>query len=270
VINDGSTDGTPDKLKKFGNQISVVNQENIGESASVNVGINLAKSEIILVVSADDPLFTSELFSGVGKLFANDPDLVATYCDWIKIDKDGKQISDVKVADFDLNLLLGRSQCLPGPGTFFRKSAAIAVGGRNSDWRYVGDFDFWLRLSLQGKIIHRPVLAAQWRQHEASTSIKFRGAAMAAERIKVIEDFLKDSSGSLSSNLRRMAMGNAYYSAARLSYFDNSVNGKSFLLKAFLARKSWIENAKIYEILFIMLSPVSFKFIHLIRKMAKI
>jgi glycosyltransferase involved in cell wall biosynthesis len=259
VINDGSTDRTLSQLQKFGNRIRVIDQENMGESASVNVGIHLAKSEILLVVSADDPLFTAELFVGVENLFARSEGVVAAYCDWKKIDRDGKTLSEIRVPEFDLNLLLGRSRCLPGPGTFFRKSAAIQIGGRNVNWRYVGDFDFWLRLSRRGKIVYRPILAAQWREHESSTSIKFRGAHMAVERIKVVEDFLNDNSNNISSELKKMALGNAYYSAARLCFFDDNVNGKKILTRAFALRGRWIETAHIHEIAFILCTPFSFR-----------
>ena len=265
VVNDGSTDGTLEKLKKFGDKVTLVDQRNLGESASVNTGIKLAKSEILLVVSADDPLFTPKLFIGVKELFSRNPKLVAAYCDWRKIDEKGALISEILVADFDINLLLGRSQCLPGPGTFFRKSAAQEIGGRNKDWKYVGDYDFWLRLSCKGEILHRRIVAAQWRQHEFSTSIRFRGTQMAEERILVIKNFINGSKNSFSKKLTRMALGNAYYSAARLCYFDPSVKGKYLLLKSFGTRMWWVENAKMHEIIFIILTPISNRGFNLIK-----
>ena len=269
VINDGSTDGTLKKIEKFGNRISLVDQKNLGESASVNVGIQRANSEILLVVSADDPLFTPSLFIGIKELFLNHPDVVAAYCDWRKIDSTGQILSEVLVSDFDLTLLLGRSQCLPGPGTFFRKSAALQIGGRNELWKYVGDFDFWLRLNSLGKVIHRPIVAAQWREHESSTSIQFRGTEMAIERISVIKSFLDGSDNKFTKKLTRMALGNAHYSAARLCYFDPAIKGKSILLKAFRERRWWPENAKIHEVFFILLTPISSMCLKLFSRLIK-
>ena len=265
VVNDGSTDETYQKIQPFQDSIRIVNQANYGEAAAVNVGISMAQSEILLVVSADDPLFTSELFSGVSELFDLNPELVAAYCDWKKIDQNGDLVKVVYLPDFSLELLLGRSQCLPGPGTFFRRSSALEIGGRDIGWRFVGDFDFWLRLTRLGEIVHRPVLAAQWREHEFSTSIRFRGIDMASERVGVVEDFITSVDFALTRKLKRMALGNAYYLAARLCYFDPRVRGKYFLLKAFSSRKKWPENAKIHEVVYILLKPLSHKIINFLK-----
>jgi hypothetical protein len=54
-----------------------------------------------------------------------------------------------------------------------------------------------------------------------------------------------------------MALGNAYYMAARISYFDKNIPAKKYLLSSFINRKGWVEEAKIYEIFYILLLPVS-------------
>jgi len=112
-----------------------------------------------------------------------------------------------------------------------------------------------LRLSRLGEIRHRAEVLAQWRHHPSSTSVSKRGLKMAKERIQVVEDFL--ASNQVSSRLKNMALGNAYYMAARISYFDRNIPGKKYLLKSFKNRKGWVEEAKVYEILYILLLPIS-------------
>jgi hypothetical protein len=82
-----------------------------------------------------------------------------------------------------------------------------------------------------------------------------RGLKMAQERIQVIEEFIQVSE--ISNELKNMARGNAYYMAARISYFDYQIPAKKFLFLAFKNRKQWVEEAKIYEILYILLLPFS-------------
>jgi hypothetical protein len=78
---------------------------------------------------------------------------------------------------------------------------------------------------------------------------------MAQERILVVEDFL--TRYQVSTRLKNKALGNAYYMAARISYFDRNIPAKKYLFKSFKNRKGWVEEAKLYEILYILLLPVS-------------
>ena len=58
VLNDGSTDNTLELLNKYESKIRVIDKENSGESDSVSTGFKLATGDLLLVVSADDPLLT--------------------------------------------------------------------------------------------------------------------------------------------------------------------------------------------------------------------
>ena len=255
VVNDGSTDSTLGILRDFKDSISIVDQENVGESASVSRAFELSKGAYLLVVSADDPLLTSELFTEVFDWFEEKPDLVAVYPDWQMIDPVGNVIQTVKVPSFSDELLIGHCRTLPGPGVIIRRSPAVDIGGRNSKWVFVGDYDFWLRLSRCGEIRHRAKVLAQWRHHPESTSVSKRGIQMARERIDVIENFLLFND--VKPELARQALGHAYYTAARLTYFSREVPGKQFLKTAFVKRKGWVEEAEISVILFILLDPFS-------------
>ena len=70
---------------------------------------------------------------------------------------------------------------------------------------------------------------AQWREHSSSTSVSQKNIHMANERIQVIEEFLAGSE--LPEKIRKMAQSNAYYLAARLSYFDKRINGRQLFLQ---------------------------------------
>jgi glycosyltransferase involved in cell wall biosynthesis len=264
IINDGSTDNTSKILEEFSNKIRVIDQENIGESAAVTKGFKLAKGEFVMVLSADDPLFTKEIFENVFDLFSKDRNLVAIYPDWNLIDKDGKTIKEILVPDFSDELLVGQFRTLPGPGVLIRKEAALKIGGRRSKWIYVGDYDFWLRLSRIGEIRHRPKILAQWREHPNSTSVKKKNFAMASERIKVMEEFITEFN--IEGKLRRMALGNAYYMAARLSYFDPTIPGRKWFIQALKLRRGIPEESNLIHMLFLLTFPLSFKISKILRK----
>jgi glycosyltransferase involved in cell wall biosynthesis len=255
VLNDGSTDKTLEILNKYEKVIRIINKSNSGESDSVSLGFKEATGDLLLVVSADDPLLSEKLFLNVFEAFEKDANLMAIYPDWQMIDANGRVIKTIYVPSYSDELLIGRCVTLPGPGVIFRKSAALKLNGRNPKWTFVGDYDFWLRLSRLGELRHRPEVLAQWRHHVHSTSVSKRGLKMAKERIEVVESFI--AANTISDQLKQMALGNAYYMAARLSYFDNKIPSKMYLIKAFKFRRGWVEEAKLHEILYIFLLPYS-------------
>jgi glycosyltransferase involved in cell wall biosynthesis len=264
VINDGSTDTTDLILQEFESKVHVINQQNFGESAAVNRGIEEANGTYILVVSADDPLLSSELFSEALHMMNREPELAVVYPDWQIIDSEGNFVRTVIVDEYDSDILIGLNRTIPGPGSIFRKDLALQINGRSSKWKYVGDFDFWLRLSLLGDFKRIPKVLAQWRSHESSASIKFRGLSMANERINVISMFLTDNP-QLQLKYKKQALGNAHYLAARLAFFDDKVDGRKLLIKSFFIRKKWVESAKLIEVLYLLAFPISFKLVKLLK-----
>lgn len=265
IVNDGSTDATQSLLEQFSDRIRVISHQNRGESESVNVGIHASRGEYLIIVSADDPLLGSELFRGTEELFLQDSKLVAIYPDWQIIDPAGVVLEIKNLPDFTVEEFLAKNRVLPGPGTIFRRDAAIRIGGRRSKWRFVGDYDFWLRLSDEGKFLHRNCVLAQWRQHSGSTSVSARGPQMAEERIAVICDYLANTSSSFSDKVRRIAQANAYALAARLIFFSAEVPGKKYLFKSLLLRRGWPERLGPIEGLYILLHPLSRLLVYPIR-----
>jgi glycosyltransferase involved in cell wall biosynthesis len=257
VVNDGSTDDTALIIEEFRDKIKIITQANSGESAAVNRGIEEARGDGILVVSADDPLLTPRIFEGMSRRLADEPTIVAWYPDWLVIDHAGKLLKSTLLASYDFRDLFEKNKVLPGPGTWFRKSAALSIGGRDTKWRYVGDYDFWLRLAMQGSFIHRPEILAQWRSHPASTSISQRGQRMAEERIEVIESFVEKYHDQLKGYSASLARANAHYLAARLGFFSLQVNSRKLFINAIKLNFRVLKSAKIHEVLFMLTFPVS-------------
>jgi len=255
VLDDGSTDSTLSIIKKFKNKIIVESHQNIGEARTVNRGIKLAKGNYILIVNADDPLLTEDLINIGIKEISKDNSVVAVYPDWKIINNFGQTIKINILPDYTDDIMIGKCRTLPGPGTIFRKDAADAIGGRNPKWRYVSDYDFWLRISRKGKILRIPLVLAQWRDHLNSTSISQRNVGMANERIKVIEEFLNNFC--LDKKLGKNALGNAYYMGARLSFFDSKVPGRKFMISAIRKNNRIPSESKLSVLVFVFLLPIS-------------
>ncbi len=266
VIDDGSIDRTPEILAAFSGKVRLYRQDNAGESSAVNMGFQLALGDFVVVVSADDPVLTPQLFDGVVHFFENNPRVVAWYPDWIVIDENDLILKQIVLPEYDFQDLFSRNRVLPGPGTWIRKQAALAVGGRRIRWKYVGDYDFWLRLSRIGELRHRNGVLAQWRKHSQSTSISERGSQMAHERIAVIEDFVSSYKETLDAKEISLARAHAYYLAARLGFFSLSVNSRVLFLKSLKLDKRVITSIKLHEALFMISFPASKRLLDLALK----
>jgi glycosyltransferase involved in cell wall biosynthesis len=257
VVDDGSLDQTLKIVNGYSDKIRIYQQENAGEGSAVNKGLNEAYGDFVVVVSADDPVLTSELFSGVIEFFKYNPEIVAWYPNWNIIDENNHVRRTVKLPAYDFKDLFSRNKVLPGPGTWFRLEHALSIGGRNPKWKYVGDYDFWLRLSMKGKLAHRDAVVAQWRSHTGSTSIAERGSRMSKERIQVIDDFIIANQGKLDRTNVSLARAHAHYLAAKLGFFSLEVNSRKLLFESLRLNPMVLLSAKPHEIIFMIFFPFS-------------
>ena len=257
VVDDGSTDETAFILESFGSSIIYMRTENSGQAAAISQGIEIAQGTYSLIVNADDPLFTSDLFADSKRILDEEPGVVATYPNWQIIDIEGNIISSVEVEEFSLEELVGNFNCLIGPGGVFRTQAAKLVGGWDSSYSYVPDYDFWLRMVDFGEFRHVPKTQAFWRQHDTSISIKSRGSSMAKERVRVISEYLSRNPN-IPRQLRKRAIANSYFSASLLSFFDRSVRGKYLLVKSLIQKPQFLYEKDFRVIGYILCLPLSF------------
>src|SRR5690349_16045680 len=56
VVDDGSTDGTGSIVKRFGEKVRYIRQENLGVCAARNHGVQVSKGKVIAFLDADDRL----------------------------------------------------------------------------------------------------------------------------------------------------------------------------------------------------------------------
>lgn len=74
VVDDGSTDGTPELLERYGDKIIYVKQDNLGPAAARNLGINMAQGEFIAFLDADD-IWRKEKLDRQMAVFTENPEL---------------------------------------------------------------------------------------------------------------------------------------------------------------------------------------------------
>ncbi len=192
VVNDGSTDATADVLRQFGSRINVITQPNSGQGAAVNRGLGVATGDYITLVSDDDPILPNALSRLVDVLETN-LDVLVAYPDWFIIDSNGEQTGRMALLDYSFVDMARHHLCHPGPCALFRRIAVELTGGWDLRWRWVADYDFWLRLGLHGPMVHVDEPLATWRHHQTGATQDAPRLALAKEQVAVVESFLARS-----------------------------------------------------------------------------
>jgi len=185
ILDDGSTDNTADILKKYGENLIWETHANMGEALTVNKGFRMVQGDFVVVVNSDDILLPGAVDVAVAFMQSH-PDILVGYPDWDIIDSESKVKGHREVQEFNYVHMVKHHYCQVGPGAFIRRRAFTIAGLRDPDFKYVGDYEYWLRLGLFGEFARIPATLAAWREHPVAASNSCKGEAMADEHVRVM------------------------------------------------------------------------------------
>src|SRR6185436_16378340 len=89
VLDDGSTDNTPEVLARYNGRVNWERQANMGQSRTLNKAWAQARGEYLGYLSSDD-LLLPHAISTLVKTLQSQPDAVVAYCDFDLIDGNGR------------------------------------------------------------------------------------------------------------------------------------------------------------------------------------
>jgi glycosyltransferase involved in cell wall biosynthesis len=215
VLDDGSTDDTRTVLAAYAGRFHCASHANMGQAGTLNKGWRMSKGEILSYLAADDFLLPGAVRTSVDKLIAN-PEIVLTYCDFTRVDPDARVLWQVRTPEFSYRDLAVGIICQPGPGVFFRRDAFERAGFWNELLRQTPDYDYWLRLGLEGPFARIPEVLAAYRMHDRSQSLAPADPSKADEMVNVISAHFRNRR--VPPEIARAepeAMSNAHIIAAR-------------------------------------------------------
>jgi glycosyltransferase involved in cell wall biosynthesis len=216
VIDDGSTDNTAEILEEMKGDFHWESQINMGQSRTLSRGWKIARGDILGYLSADDILVPEAVGMSVSVLNKK-PDAVGVYCNFNLIDNQSRFVRRVELPEFNYNDMLRKVSCPIGPGAFFKRTAYLKAGPWNPAFQQMPDYDFWLRLGLQGSFIHLSQLLAGFRVHEGSQTYSVTTPQRAAEPVTIVAHLLAHSgSQEFDSKLKNTAMASANLVSAQL------------------------------------------------------
>ncbi len=148
VFDGGSTDGTVEILKKYGNHVRWVSQKDDGQGDAVNRGILATSGEIIGWINSDDIYYPGAVRAAV-EYFDAHPEADVVYGMADHIDLEDRPFECYRTEPWDFDRLL-RHCFICQPATFFRRSVVQRCGLLDATLMYCMDYEYWLRLGVAG------------------------------------------------------------------------------------------------------------------------
>ncbi len=157
VIDDGSTDNTPEVAASFGDRIRYHRQSNAGVSRTRNVGLSLATHEWVVFLDADDALYPWMVECAVQAALRETELPAVVMGEWVEwkeglqteIEPQFKPVSTV--SPIDVGMLVLRNTL--APTALARKSILIELGGYDPEVGGAEDRDMWIRVAARHRFI---------------------------------------------------------------------------------------------------------------------
>ncbi len=197
VINDGSSDQTPQLLKsyerRYPDKIRILHKPNGGPASARNMGLQKTTAPYIAFLDADDIWLPQKLEKEVAVLKAN-PAIGLVYCDNFFVNEHGATIENYirKVGFYRGAALLDffMEFFLMIPGVVVRQACFMDVGLFDENLQVGEDFDLFLRILQKYPI--ECVREKLWKRRVLSNSLSRRDFILAATNdLKTVHRFLE-------------------------------------------------------------------------------
>jgi glycosyltransferase involved in cell wall biosynthesis len=172
VVDDSSTDGTWEYLASLTDErVHVFRNRGVGQTAGLNFGIEMAKSQWIARMDGDD-WSAPERFARQWALISSRPDVALVTSDYVICDEDLTEIATIRLANNEqrvLNYLKNRNNPFCHPTIFFKKSAAVE--GYDERLKNAQDMGLYKKILMNGRWAHIPEALLKYRVRKQSLSI---------------------------------------------------------------------------------------------------
>lgn len=171
VVDDGSTDSTPEIVRAYGDSVRYVRQANTGVAGAFNHGLRLARGRYISWLSHDDTFHPTKLEKQLSALTKLDSP-AACYTDIEMIDAQGKVTAAYKLPEYERgetlrHVLTGGPICSASYSLTYDRRCVEEVGPYAVELRYTQDVDMLSRLVRRFPLLRVPETLIQMREHAA-------------------------------------------------------------------------------------------------------
>lgn len=173
VVDDGSTDNTLDRLKRFGSEVQIIRQEHAGPAVARNAGIHASSGEYVAFLDADDLWLPEKVARCVALLEANaDAGVAYTGVRIFEMDTGLRYLLDQYAGSGQMARdLFVECRGVNTSTLVVRKKCLDAVSGFDEDFFRAQDWDLMIRLAERFDYVHEPEALTERRLHARSLSV---------------------------------------------------------------------------------------------------
>lgn len=232
VVDAGSSDGTLEILRDFGDRVRWISEPDRGQSDAINKGWRSAQGEIIAWLNADD-VYQAGAIRRVVAFFREHPDIDLVYGDCDYIDEQGRVIGRHPARSANgADVLCSPVSIIAQPAAFLRRRLLESVGYLDESLHCLLDTEYWMRVVARHHIGYLPAGLAAFRRHADSKSAR-QAARFDEERERVYERFFAspDLPDSI-LRLKRKAMSTVYTRIANTYFLAGDNRARRYALAA--------------------------------------
>ncbi len=186
ILDDCSSDNTSDVVTDLSQKdVRVIyhrNNPNKGHIANYNHGIQLAKGELVWLISADDAIANPDILQTYVNTFVANPTVGFGFCRAQVMDEHSKPVEKFiprkpyplldekaciyKKDDFFKKII--QENFVPVAGVIARKSAYLKTNYYNAKLTHTGDWHLWQQFSLDWDAFYDPTPSVRYRVHQVN------------------------------------------------------------------------------------------------------
>lgn len=171
IIDDGSTDGTYQILKRYtktDQRIKIIShKKNRGIVFSLNQGLELAKGKYILRMDADDIAYPNRFVEQIN--FMETHPGYGVCGTWIKVINDNPYIWMPPTSSDDIKTSLFFESVIAHPSACIRTKALKSLK-YEQEYTYVEDYRLWINIATKWELANLPIPLLGYRSHPNQTS----------------------------------------------------------------------------------------------------
>ena len=191
IINDCSTDNTPDIINDFSSKDKRIkvftNKTNLKLPRSLNEGFKHA-SGMYYTWTSDDNRYKTNALKEMVSVLDNNQNIGLIYCNTDIIDEHGEVIGQSNLP-LPENLI---NQNVIGACFMYRADIAKKIGGYEPDFFLAEDYEYWLRFFLNSEIYKHNLNLYEYRLHSKSLTAASRERQILIQRARVKHKYLND------------------------------------------------------------------------------
>ena len=171
IVDGGSTDETPDIIKKYEGQLAWwTSEKDAGQTDAINKGFAHANGDILAWINSDDT-YEPGAVTAAAQYLQDHPQVGMVCGDCNYIDGSGHVIGKFNASQTSSRLLRQGYTHIPQQTMFFRADLWKQVGPLDPSFYFAMDYDLWTRIAARTALKYIPQTWANFRLHTSGKSI---------------------------------------------------------------------------------------------------